>query len=75
MASRCLRKPIGAILLERGSIKPSQLDEALGLQARQPGKKLGEILMKLGYVSEKEILRAYADQLGTAYARNWAAWR
>jgi len=75
MASRYWRKPIGEILIEKGLTTQLEVEECLLLQQRIPDQKLGEIMAMLGYVRMKDVMRAYADQLGTAYARNWAAWR
>jgi len=67
LQSRNWRKPIGEILLEKGLITQAQLEEALMTQRRQPGKKLGEILVRLGYVNKRDVLRAHAEQLGMIY--------
>ncbi|NIM04834.1 MAG: hypothetical protein GTO55_02685 [Armatimonadetes bacterium] len=61
------RKPIGEILVEKELVTRAQLEEALVLQRRQPGKKIGEVLVKLGYVDKKDVLRAHAEQLGMMY--------
>jgi type IV pilus assembly protein PilB len=62
------RKPIGEILIGKNLISNMQLQEALNLQRERPGEKLGQILVKLGYVSKKDVLRAYAEQLGMLYS-------
>jgi hypothetical protein len=62
------RKPIGEILVEKKLISEQQLNEALAMQKERPGEKLGQILVKMGYVSKKEVLRAYAEQLGMLYS-------
>lgn len=67
MQSRNWRKPIGEILIDKELITREQLDEALALQRRQPGKKIGEILVRLGFVNLKEVIRAHAEQLGMFY--------
>jgi hypothetical protein len=50
------------------------LEECLALQQHKPGRKIGEILVSLGYISLRDVRRAYADQLGSAYAKNWVTW-
>lgn len=67
MQPRNWRKPIGEILIDKGLITGEQLDEALALQRRQPGKKIGEILVRLGFVNLKDVIRAHAEQLGMFY--------
>ena len=67
LQTRNWRKPIGEILIGRGQITSAQLEEAIALQRQQPGKKLGQILVQLGYVSQKTVLHAYAEQLGVFY--------
>lgn len=75
MRSCYWHKPIGQILIEKGQVSALQLEEGLALQQHQPGRRIGEILVGLGYCNAREVLRAYADQLGTTYAKSWAAWR
>jgi len=64
--SRGPKKPIGQILLERGLITQEQLDEALAIQTSN-AEKLGRILVDRGYVKEKDVLRAYAEQIGVPF--------
>jgi type II secretory ATPase GspE/PulE/Tfp pilus assembly ATPase PilB-like protein len=55
----------GARLVQRGIITQQQLDEALHKQSTtMGGKKLGEILTRLGYISKSHIAEGLADQLG-----------
>jgi hypothetical protein len=74
MSSRYWHKPIGQILIEKGLTTQGQLEECLALQQHKPGRKIGEILVSLGYISLRDVRRAYADQLGSAYAKNWVTW-
>ena len=67
MRPRNWRKPIGEILIEKNFLTRAQLEEALALQCQLPGQKIGQILVKLGYVSKMEVLRAHAEQLGMIY--------
>ncbi len=55
----------GRRLVERGVITQTQLDEAIHKQQTTlSGKKLGEILVRLNYISKSHISQALADQLG-----------
>lgn len=56
-----VRRKIGRILQECGSIDKEQLDEAIGHATRQ-GRKLGEMLVKLKYVARAEVEEALAIQ-------------
>ena len=57
---------LGEILIKRKRISPEQLDTALGLQKKENGF-IGEILVKLGYVDEKDIVVAVVVQCGLPY--------
>ncbi len=57
---------IGQILLRENLITDRQLEEALLLQ-KQTGQKIGDILVKKGYVSETDFTRALALRLKTDY--------
>jgi len=57
------RRPLGDILVEYNLITPAQLEEALKAQ-RETGERLGEALVRLGYVSEDDILEVLEYQLG-----------
>ncbi len=59
-------KRIGEILLSEGLISSPQLDEAIALQKKEGGR-LGELLVKLGYVTEEQIVIALGKQLGIPY--------
>ncbi len=54
---------LGDILLQNKEITQEQLNEALKLQ-KGSGKKLGEILINNGFVSEKVVLNTLSAQLG-----------
>ncbi len=57
---------IGSILIQRKIIAPEQLDEALAVQ-KKDGGFLGEILVQLGYLDEKDILAALIVQCSLPY--------
>lgn len=54
-------RPVGAILLENGSITEEQLDAALAEQTRT-GRKLGDILTSSGAITWGTLAEAIAEQ-------------
>lgn len=46
---------LGDKLLEKGIITQAQLDEALEEQRWNPGERIGSILVRLGYVTQKQV--------------------
>ena len=55
----------GQRLVERNIITQHQLDEAIHKQQTTMGhRKIGEILVRLGYISKSHITEGLADQLG-----------
>ncbi|MBF0511141.1 MAG: hypothetical protein HQL13_02310 [Candidatus Omnitrophica bacterium] len=57
---------LGEILIQRKKITRSQLEEALKTQ-RQQGGFIGETLVKLGFVEEREVVAALVIQCGLPY--------
>ncbi len=60
------RELIGEILMKRKRITRAQLDHALEVQKKENGF-VGEILVKLGYVDERDIVVALVVQCGLPY--------
>ncbi len=60
------RVPIGEMLLCQGRIDALQLQSALAHQ-RKWGGRLGRALVTLGFVSERVLLQAVAEQLGIPF--------
>jgi type IV pilus assembly protein PilB len=60
------RPLIGEILIQRGKITQKQLDEALKIQ-QNDHSFLGEILVKLNHVDERDIVVALVVQCGLPY--------
>src|SRR6476659_536900 len=56
-------KRIGEMLVEKGLIRPADLDTALSIQG-SVGGVLGLILVRLGAVSETDLLGVLSEQLG-----------
>src|SRR5204863_3173795 len=64
------RKPQGQLLLNKGLIKPEDLERALEEQKRSNHQKLlGEVLVELGFCSEDQITESLAQAYGVPYAR------
>ncbi|HYC76615.1 MAG TPA: hypothetical protein VEI02_03205 [Planctomycetota bacterium] len=61
-------KDIGAILTGDGLITPERLKEAADVQQRA-GLSVGRALVELGFISEWELARAVAKELGVAFVR------
>jgi len=57
---------LGELLITEGLITPSDLDKAIGYQ-RKEGGRLGEVLSKLGFVTEEQIVRVVGKQLGIPF--------
>ena len=58
------RRPLGYYLLEAGALLPSQLLDGLEEQSVY-GSRLGEILVRNGWVAEFDIERALEKQKAT----------
>src|SRR3954447_22759244 len=64
------RKPLGQLLIDKGLIKPEQLERALEEQRRSNHQKLlGEVLVELRLCTEDQITEALAQAYGVPYAR------
>jgi general secretion pathway protein E len=59
---------LGEILIARGQLNTEDLERALELQ-RERGDKLGRILIDLGFVAQRDVLSALAEQLGLPVAK------
>ncbi len=57
---------LGDILISEGIITKKQLEEAIASQAKEGGK-LGEVLIRLNYVSDEQIVIALSKQLSIPY--------
>lgn len=60
------KKRLGEILVEDGLLAREHLDEALQYQKKQGGM-IGQILIRMGYVTEEELIVALAKQLRLPY--------
>lgn len=59
-------KLIGEILLEKGIITGEQLDKAINEQKRT-GEYIGSLLIRLGFIGEKELLGVLSEQFQIPY--------
>ncbi|MCB9720648.1 MAG: hypothetical protein H6756_07210 [Candidatus Omnitrophica bacterium] len=63
---RASNKPLGELLIERGVINHEQLN--LGIEKQKDiGGLLGEVLVELGFASERDIAQALTSQYGFPY--------
>ncbi|MBI4394786.1 MAG: hypothetical protein HY583_01175 [Candidatus Omnitrophica bacterium] len=62
-----MKKRIGEILIENGTLNQEQLQAALKLQKQESAKLLGQVLIELGYVTEEDIVVALATQFNVPY--------
>ena len=59
---------IGQLLVQKGLLKVSQLDEALREQEKTGGL-LGTILVRLGFLDRERLFEVLSEQFGTEYVR------
>ena len=59
---------LGDILIARGLLSQSQIDEAIKLQDRL-GKRMGQIVIDKGWVEEADVLRCLSEQLNVPFVR------
>ncbi len=55
---------IGALLVELGHIRQSELDAALAIQAENRQQKIGDILVEYGFIDEHRLMEILASKLG-----------
>ncbi|HRZ82715.1 MAG TPA: hypothetical protein P5069_09630, partial [Candidatus Hydrogenedentes bacterium] len=67
---RAARKQLGEILVEADIITQAQLDEAIRLQAADPKRRLGAIVVEQGYTTEEAVGATLAAQLRTRFVDN-----
>lgn len=67
MAVRKSRLKLGELLVKEGLITEEQLKKAISVQKKE-GKRIGDILVELDLVKEKEIVATLGKQLNIPYA-------
>ena len=60
-------KRLGAMLVTAGYITEEQLNTAIEIQKEQPGKMLGDVLIKQGFVTQNVVYKTLESQLGIKY--------
>ena len=60
-------KRLGELLIANEYITPEQLNRALEIQKKTPGKKIGEILVEQGYTTQRRVYKMLERQLGVAF--------
>ena len=60
--------PLGELLVRKELITQDQVDEALRAQ-KKSGKRLGEIVTERGWLEERQVLQALAEQLAVPMVR------
>jgi hypothetical protein len=63
LGERLARRPIGNLLLARGYIHEAELQLALKRQALTPGKRLGEVLIDMELVTDRDIAEVLSEQM------------
>ncbi|MCC6579206.1 MAG: type II/IV secretion system protein [Phycisphaeraceae bacterium] len=70
MIATASRKPLGQLLLSRGTINAEQLQRALDEQRRGSNQKLlGEVLIEMRFCNDEQITEALAEGYGVPFAR------
>src|SRR2546430_16724503 len=67
-----MRPLLGTILAERGLIDPARLAEALA-EAQATNQRVGEVLLRRGWIYEQELARALAHQYELEYVDLYTA--
>jgi len=60
------RRALGTMLVEKGLIESAQLDEALRI-GDESGERLGEVIVRLNWVSEEDLAKVLAEQWQLRY--------
>ncbi len=60
------RKKLGEILVRQGACLAPQVEKGLAL-AQGSGKRIGEALIEAGFVKEKDVAKALAEQFGMEF--------
>jgi type IV pilus assembly protein PilB len=70
------KRRLGEMLVDARLITDAQLKEALEASTRSDGvrERVGQTLVRLGFVTEQEVAEALSEQLGLEYAAGEALW-
>lgn len=58
-----LSMQFGEILIAQGKLSAGDIERALALQAEQPGARIGDILVRLGTITNRDVATVLAAQL------------
>ena len=61
------RRKLGEILKQWGRLTDQQLQEALKMAQGQRNKRIGEVLIELGFVGDTDVTKALASQYDMEY--------
>ncbi len=61
------RVPFTKFLVDNGFVTQDQVEEALKVQQQTKNPNLGQVFQNLGFVGEREILRAQAQEVGLQF--------
>ncbi|MSR76984.1 MAG: hypothetical protein EXS63_01985 [Candidatus Omnitrophica bacterium] len=61
------KKRLGEILIEDGILSKENLQEALDYQKQNGGGMIGQILVRLGYITEDNLMAVLGKQLSIPY--------
>jgi type IV pilus assembly protein PilB len=64
LSANALSVPLGALLVELGYLKESDLRAVLAIQKEKPDRKLGELLTEFNFLREDQLAEALSFQLG-----------
>ena len=67
------RLPLGVMLVEAGLLTKGQVDEALA-EGSETGERLGEAVVRRGWVSEDDVALILAEQWGLSYVASGGIW-
>ena len=67
------RAALGQLLVRGGHISPVQLDQALE-EGSKTSERLGEVVVKRGWVTEDDVARLLAEQWGLSYVDRASIW-
>ena len=60
-------KRLGAMLVDAGQITDEQLNTALEIQKTNPGKRIDEILVERGFITQRAVYKMLERQLGVKF--------
>jgi type IV pilus assembly protein PilB len=62
--------PVGQMLIENNLLNEEQLKQALAKQKEDPTKRIGDLIVEMGFVQEKDMLKILSKKLNVPYIEN-----